>query len=183
MKAPERHETQRLILRRPRPDDAEAIFTRYANDEDVTRYLAWPRHRTIDETRAFLQFSDAEWARHPCGPYLIESRDRGRLLGSSGLAFDSAETASTGYVFAKDAWGQGYATETLRAVVGIARGLGVTRLYALCHVDHAPSRRVLEKCGFARVTMLRGAADFPNLDPGVSRDVLRYDLALDKDGS
>lgn len=183
MKAPQRYGTRRLVLRRPRAEDAEAIFNRYANDPEVTRYLAWPRHRTIDDTRAFLGFSDAEWERHPCGPYLVESRDKGRLLGGSGLAFDSEDTASTGYVFAKDAWGYGYATETLRAVVRIARDLGVTRLYALCHVDHAPSWRVLEKCGFARVALLRGSDEFPNLGPGIPRDVLRYGLALDEDAS
>jgi len=181
MKAPERVETRRLVLRRPRAEDAEEVFTRYANDPEVTRYLAWPRHERVAQTRAFLAFSDAEWENNPCGPYLVVSRDTGRLLGSSGLAFDSEDTASTGYVFAKDAWGYGYATETVRAIVEIARGIGVTRLYALCHVDHAPSWRVLEKSGFTRVALLRGGADFPNLEPGVPRDVLRYGLALDAD--
>jgi len=45
MKGPERIETARLVLRRPTAADAEAIFNRYAGDSDVTRYLAWPRHR------------------------------------------------------------------------------------------------------------------------------------------
>lgn len=141
--------------------------------------LAAPREGRADARVPRVQ--RREWESNPCGPYLVVSRDTGRLLGSSGLAFDSEDTASTGYVFAKDAWGYGYATETLRAIVEIARGIGVTRLYALCPVDHAPSWRVLEKSGFTRVALLRGGADFPNLEPDVPRDVLRYGLALDAD--
>lgn len=174
MKAAERFETQRLVLRRPLADDAQAIFARYANDKEVTRYLAWPRHETIEATNTFLEFSDAQWHAYPCGPYLVESRHDGRLLGSSGLAFENQEAASTGYVFAKDAWGLGYATETLRAMVEVARALHVTRLYALCHVDHAASWRVLEKCGFTREALLRRGAEFPNLEPDAPRDVHRY---------
>ena len=43
MRAPERIETPGLILRRPRIEDAEGIFARYASDVDVTRFLSWPR--------------------------------------------------------------------------------------------------------------------------------------------
>ena len=172
MKVLERIETERLVLRRPRPADAEAIFDRYASDPEVTRFLAWPLHENVAATRAFLAFSDAEWQRWPAGPYLVEDREDGRLLGSTGLAFKTPDRASTGYVFAKDAWGKGYATEALVAMVGVARDAGVTRLCAFCHVDHAASRRVLEKCGFRR----EGSApfEFPNLPPDASRDAYRY---------
>ena len=72
VRAFEKVETRRLILRKPRLEDAEAIFSRY--DSDVTRFLGWARHESLDTTRAFLQFSDAEWARWPPGPYPVESR-------------------------------------------------------------------------------------------------------------
>src|SRR5262249_38528998 len=144
----EQVETPRLILRRPKREDAEAIFSRYASDPEVTRLLAWPRHTSVCATHAFLEFSDAEWTRWPAGPYLIESRQDGSLLGSGGLAFETPDCAATGYVLAKEAWGKGYATESLRAVVDTARKAGVVRLYALCHTEHPASRRVLEKCGF-----------------------------------
>ena len=58
--APERIETARLILRRPRAADAPAIFSRYASDVEVTKYLAWRRHRQLSDTAAFLAFSDDE---------------------------------------------------------------------------------------------------------------------------
>src|SRR5437588_1939757 len=105
-----RVETPRLILRKPVPQDAEAIFARYAGDPEVTRLLGWPRHTSISMTRAFLEFSDREWERWPTGPCLVESRHDGALLGSTGLGFDTPDRAATGYVFARDGWGRGYAT-------------------------------------------------------------------------
>jgi [ribosomal protein S5]-alanine N-acetyltransferase len=174
MRGPERVETERLVLRRPQAADAEAVFSRYASDVEVTRFLSWPRHRSLDETRAFLEFSDAEWERWPAGPYLIESRKSGELLGGTGLAFDTPVQAATGYVLARDAWGVGYATEALHGVVSLAPAIGVHRLYALCHPDHPASRRVLEKCGFAREGVRRRLSEFPNLPAGDPGDVLCY---------
>jgi RimJ/RimL family protein N-acetyltransferase len=170
----ERVETDRLVLRRPRADDAEAVFSRYSSDPEVTRFLGWPRHLSLGDTRAFFAFSDAQWQRWPVGPYLIESRQTGQLLGGTGLAFETPFRAATGFVLAKDAWGSGYATEALRRVVAVATDVGVRRLYALCHPDHAASRRVLEKCGFAREGLLRRRAKFPNLPAGEPGDVLCY---------
>lgn len=176
MKAPDRLETRRLILRRPALDDAVAIFERYAGDADVTRWLGWPRHQSVDATRAFLELSRAEWEQGPAGPYLIESRQDGRVLGSTGFSFETPYRAVTGYVFAKDAWGQGYATEALTAIVNLAGIIGIVRLYALCHTEHAASWRVLEKCGFSREGTLQRHTVFPNLDADQPRDVYCYAL-------
>ena len=71
MKAPVQIETARLALRQPGIDDALAMFERYASDPEVTRFLGWPRHRMVEDTRAFLRFSAEEWKRWPAGPYLI----------------------------------------------------------------------------------------------------------------
>lgn len=178
VKAPATIQTDRLLLRRPSLDDAGAIFSRYASDHDVTAYVGWPRHRSIDETRGFLSFADAEWNRWPAGAYLIERRGDGVLLGSTGLSFETPYRAMTGYVLARDAWGHGYATESLRAMVDLARRCGVVRLYALCHTGHAASYRVLEKCGFEREGIWRRHTEFPNLAPGEPADVYCYALIL-----
>lgn len=174
----ERVETSRLVLRKPERYDAEAIFARYANDVEVTRLLAWPRHTSLRATAAFLDFSDAEWSRWPVGPYLIESRQGKHLLGGTGLAFESSECAGTGYVIAKDSWGKGYATEALRTVVEIARKTGIQRLYALCHPENIASERVLRKCGFEYEGVLRMHSAFPNLSPGNLCDVLSYGMSF-----
>ena len=160
--------TERLALRRPTRADAEAIFARYASSQACTRYLAWPRHRSLADTHAFIDHSDAHWSQWPAGPLLILDRGDGRLLGSTGLEFENAQRASTGYVLAEDAWGQGVATEACDAMVGLARFVGVRELATFCHPDHAASQRVLAKCGFRHVGERVQHGAFPNLeiDPG-----------------
>ncbi len=178
MKAPRRLESDRLVLLQPRAEDAAAIFERYASDPEVTRFLNWPRHRSIADTDRFIEFSANEWARWPAGPYLVWSRHGRRLIGSTGLHFEAPDRAMTGYVLARDAWGCGYATETLEIMIDVARQTGVVELFASCHAEHRPSWRVLEKCGFTRDDGRRDRAEFPNLAPGVLQDVERFAILL-----
>ncbi len=178
MKNREVLETARLHLRRPVQADAEAIFSSYAGDPAVTKYLSWPTHRNLADTLAFLAWSDREWERAPAGPYLVLDREDRRLLGSTGLMFESPERAATGYVFAKNEWGHGFATESLQAMVDLARDLGVLRLETICHIAHSPSAHVIEKCGFTFEGILRNHTEFPNLAPGKKSDVRSYARAL-----
>ena len=183
LRAPESLTTSRLRLRRPVAADAAAIFTRYASDPAVTRFLAWPTHRSLADTHAFLALSDGEWSRWPASAYLIELLASEQLLGSTGLTFESATVASTGYVLARDAWGCGYATEALRAMVALAASLGVQRLYAFCHPEHRPSQRVLEKGGLKRDPGMHAYPGFPNLPASGPCEVLRYSRAFSKGSS
>ncbi|HEY1579663.1 MAG TPA: GNAT family N-acetyltransferase [Terracidiphilus sp.] len=180
-RAPESIETSRLLLRRPKASDAQSIFHRYASDREVTRYLSWPTHRSLADTLAFLTMSDDEWHRWPAGPFLVLTRENGgsgRPIGSTGLMFKNPTLAITGYVFARDAWGHGYATEALQAMVDLARQTGVRRLEAICHVEHTPSAHVLEKCAFTREEVCREHFVFPNLKPQKKSDVLSYVLCF-----
>jgi ribosomal-protein-alanine N-acetyltransferase len=180
VKAPFTLETPRLQLVAPTTSDADAIFERYAADPDVTRYVGWPRHRSVADTRAFLEFSAVEWSRSPAGPYLVKLRDDGRLLGGTGLSCEGQRDAMTGYVLARDAWGQGYATEALQAMTALSRTLDIRRLYAVCHPEHRASWHVLEKCGFARARSGSHPVEFPNLEPGVLQDAFCYEWILTK---
>jgi ribosomal-protein-alanine N-acetyltransferase len=174
MNAPDHLTTARLLLRRPLRSDAELIFNRYASDPEVAKFLGWPRHTSIEHTHLFLDFSDKEWERWPAGPYLIESGEDGRLLGSTGLNFKAPDRAMTGYVLAKEAWGFGYATEALSAIARLGDALDIGELFALCHRDHRASHRVLEKCGFVRQPKHIERAHFPNLGAGSCADALCY---------
>jgi ribosomal-protein-alanine N-acetyltransferase len=159
---PEHVATARLELRRPVPEDAEAIFRRYASVPEVTRYLSWPTHRTVGDSQAFLEASNRSWADTGVGPYLVWT-GQGTLVGGTGLALETPERAETGYVFAADAWGLGYATEVTRCMASLAFTIpSLVRLYAICHADNAASQRVLEKAGFLREERVHPPEVFPN---------------------
>ena len=81
MKGQERIETARLVLRKPTLADAEAVFQRYASDREVTKFLSWRCHQSIEETRAFLEYNEQEWTQWASGAYLIESREPVRMTG------------------------------------------------------------------------------------------------------
>lgn len=182
MMAPPIVETLRLVLAAPRAEDGDAVFRRYASDPNVTRYLAWPRHRTIADTQAFLAFSSSQWEREGAGPYLIWSRADRQLLGSTGIDLESGRRAMTGCVLAEDAWGHGYATEALTTIVGVATDIGVRRLRAVCHPNHHASQRVLGKCGFERDGSWDRRIEFPNLASGQPQDVLCFGRDLQPPG-
>ena len=102
--APERLSTDRLTLRRPRSADDAAILQSYAADPEVTRLLAWPRHRWVEDTLSFLTWSDQVWGNTRAGPYLILDRED-RVLGTTGLDVETPwRAATTGYVLRRDAW-------------------------------------------------------------------------------
>jgi ribosomal-protein-alanine N-acetyltransferase len=172
-----RFETARLILRKPAMGDADAMFA-WASDADVTRWVAFQRHESVEDTRAFLERCRAAQMPWPFGAILIESRADGRLLGSTGLDRETAERASTGYVLAREAWGFGYATEALTGVVELARTAGIGRLSALCHPANRRSIRVLEKCGFAKQALVERYCVFPNSGTDDLQDAYRFEREI-----
>lgn len=172
-RVPERFSTARLSFRPPTLADAQSMWERYARDAEVTRYLAWPRHETSEPTRAFVAQSLEDWKRDGMGPWLAFDKATGDLLGSTGLHARPGNSALTGYLLVKPAWGKGLATEVLTAMVEQARAAGLSELRACVHPDNAPSIRILEKCGFARIGG-DPTAMFPNVDPDRPLPVLHY---------
>ncbi len=166
--------TLRLRLRRPNTADAATVFHRYASDPQVTHYMSWHTHRGVEDTLAFLRFAEQGWRDGTDLPYLIERREDGLLLGATGLHAETPSCYSVGYVLARDAWGQGYATETLTAMLDLAFARpGVRRVFAVCDVEHRASARVMEKCGMQREGIRRAHTVLPNLSPH-PRDMLCY---------
>jgi ribosomal-protein-alanine N-acetyltransferase len=81
------------------------------------------------------------------GPFFMVRKADGAVVGEIGAGLDGA-TARVGYTVVEPSWGQGYATEALRALLAhLLADPRVHRVVAETLVGHAASRRVMEKAG------------------------------------
>lgn len=155
--------TERLLLRAPVPDDARRIFAGYAQDPEVTRYLTWKPAKALADSEHHIK--DRILARQRgniCAWSIIES-ERDLLIGSIELRL-KGHTADAGYVLARPAWGKGYATEALQAVIDAGLSFpAVYRVAAVCDVENLASARVMEKAGMVREGVLRRYMVHPNI--------------------
>ena len=143
-------ETKRLILRRFTPDDAESMYRNWASDPEVTRYLTWPPHASIDATRALLE----DWASHYTeGNYLhwaIVLKALGEPIGSIAVVRldEEANQGEVGYCIGKAWWRQGIMSEALGAVIGeLFDHVGLSAVTARHDPRNPHSGAVMRKCG------------------------------------
>ncbi|MCB0192055.1 MAG: GNAT family N-acetyltransferase [Anaerolineae bacterium] len=153
-----RLETDRLLLREYRAEDLAAIYN-YQTHPAYLRYAPWSQRHKKD-VQNFLH-NLIEWQNEQ--PRIkfqlaIELRSNQELLGSCGLrkTRDTAFEAELGYEIDPHHWGEGYATESVRAILKYGfDDLQLHRVFASIIADNLGSRRVVEKLGFTYEGQLR----------------------------
>lgn len=149
--------TERLSLRWLTPADVPALFAIFG-DPEVCRYWsrpALPDHSAAASLHEEIMHSFAERSLFQWG---LAERATDRVVGTCTLASLSAEhrRAEIGFALARSAWGHGYVTEALHALLGFAFGtLALHRVEADVDPRNARSIRVLEAIGFQREGYLR----------------------------
>lgn len=165
-----RLETERLVLDAAGPRFARELYEAYAGDPEVTRFLLWEPHETLDDTLAFLRDADESWRTGEAYVWAIRERSEdggpGPLVGMIGL-HPTAEHDQVGYALRSDRWGRGYMTEALGRVLAEATGtVGLEEVRITVHPENTGSIRVLEKAGLERARTLEDHHVLPNLGGG-----------------
>ncbi len=150
-------ETDRLILRKMTLGDADAVFA-YASDPEVTRYVIWDAHRTIEDSRAFLDLTARGYESGADPAWGIVYKGDHRFVGTCGFASLEPEhaRAEIGYVISREYRGRGLASEAVRAMIrfGYER-MNLNRIEARCIAENAASARVMQKAGMTYEGTLR----------------------------
>ena len=74
--------TERLTLRRFEIEDAENMFYNWANDPEVTKYLTWPAHESVDTTETILKEWISKYDEKDFYQWAIELNDLEQPIGT-----------------------------------------------------------------------------------------------------
>ena len=148
-----RLETARLWLRWPKASDAAAM-QRYSSKWEVARYTAAIPHPYPEGSaqRFIYAAREGNASGRDLTLVLTTLRDKREPIGAVSLEGRGEDRLTLGYVLAPEAWGKGYASEAVAAMVDAAFALtSCVEINASVRVENPASRRVLEKAGFVWV--------------------------------
>ncbi|MBP3431629.1 MAG: GNAT family N-acetyltransferase [Clostridia bacterium] len=151
-------ETERLILRRFKIEDAQDMFENYANSEKVAEFVKWNAHKNVEETEEYLQNCVLPKYENPdnyC--WAVVLKELGQVIGCIDVVGMDEKylRAELGWVLGEKFWGKGYMPEAGKAVLKLLFDLGFVRVQAKHHLGNPKSGRVMEKLGMTYEGILK----------------------------
>ena len=149
-------ETKRLVLREMRPEDAEAIFGMYG-DEEVMRYRDVLAFSRLEEAQQFLEQMRSRCEQGEEMHWGITLKGEEHLVGSCGYSWHlGRQFGAIGYDLARLYWKQGIMTEAMQALLRFGFEVrNLHRVEAKVRLGNDASMRLLQRLGFQEEGMLR----------------------------
>jgi RimJ/RimL family protein N-acetyltransferase len=138
-----------MVLYELSMDDVDHL-QRIFSDPEAMRF--YPGTKNIDETKAWIQRELDRYSEKGYGLWACHLKETSEFVGQCGLVFwdDIAgqEEVEIGYLFVRQHWKKGLATEAAKGCLRYAREvLGQQRLISLIRPENTPSRAVAERLG------------------------------------
>ncbi|WMM25224.1 GNAT family N-acetyltransferase [Tissierella sp. MB52-C2] len=137
-------ETERLVLRDISNEDAEDIV-RIWSDPRVNKYLQDPLYSNVEVIKGMIPVinSSLNYA------FVIIQKDTETIIGTCGIGpqVSLEDEWEFGYCLGPEAWGNGYATEILCALIRLAQKNGIKAVVGEVAIDNLQSVKVMEKNG------------------------------------
>lgn len=142
-------ETERLILRELKLEDAEEVYKNWTSDDDVSRYVRWCTHKNIEETKEYLKYEIKRCEEGNYYTWGITLKENSELIGAI-AAFPSEDNRiELGYNISQKHWNKGYTTEALKRVMDyLINDIGIKHFRCAHAVLNPASGRVMQKAGF-----------------------------------
>lgn len=142
-------ETERLKLRKLTMDDAQNLFE-YASEPRVSKFVPWPTHETILNSKDFIQMALKNYESAKLAPWAIALKESNKLIGTIDFVkwLPKHYRAEVGYVLSHKYWGQGFTLEAATRVIQFGfEKMDLHRIEASFIVENVQSQRVLQKLG------------------------------------
>lgn len=173
-------ETDRLILRPMTVADAKDVFE-WVSDERVTKYMVYNTYTSIQQVKEWLKFVETDDSTYNFG--FVRKSD-GRLIGSGDIGLRKNKPWAKpkdkgiesvwefGYNLRYDCWGNGFATEAVKAMMKYVHDNFGAEHFFSCHAEpNSASGHVIEKCGLNFV----GYGEFKKLDGSCKMRSMEYE--------
>ena len=143
-------ETERLILRPFRENDAQDVFECWESDPDVAKYMFWTSHNDIQKTKEWIRFELEQIEKQDWYRFAIVLKDTYELIGTALIYYeDEVDCWEIGYNLGKKYWGRGYTTEATRKIISFAKSqLEISQIVGRYAKENPASGKVMSKLGF-----------------------------------
>lgn len=151
-------ETERLILRRIKISDAETAFANWTNDTEVTKYVTWDQHETVEVTKELFTKWEEEYELPHKYRWVVYVKELDTIIGTVDVVHQSnkQKTCEIGYSYGSKFWGNGYASEALAKTLDfLLNEVGFDLVEARHLVNNPASGRVMEKAGMTYEATLK----------------------------
>jgi len=154
-------ETERLILRRFNISDTQAIFDNWAKDDEVTKYLMWPAHTSIEITKSLQERRMEHYINDKFYQWAIILKENGdEPIGIISIVDmkEDIDMMQIGYTIGRKWWNQGITSEAFKEVIRfLIEEVGVKRIESRHDPRNPNSGKVMLKCGLLYEGTLRKA--------------------------
>lgn len=150
--------TERLILKRISLNDSYKMFTNFAGDNKVSRYMSWDSFDNETQVYKWIAEWQEEYKKDDTYYWGIFLKSNNEIIGTVYLLTECnvSKVASISYCLGYDYWGNGYICESVNAVIDFAfNKIGFNRIEAYHAESNVQSARVLQKIGMQKEGVLR----------------------------
>ena len=142
-------ETDRLILRKLKEDDAKEAFKNWTSDDNVSKYVRWNTHKNIEETKEYIKWEINKCEQEDYYVWGIVIKETNELIGVISAFPSDDGRYEFGYNIAKKYWNNGYTTEALKkALKYLTNEVGIHKYICSHAVENPASGEVMKKAGF-----------------------------------
>ena len=122
-------------------------------DPDVVKFVGDSKPLSEDMCKHWIDVTDKNFDSRGYGMVAFIERSSGELIGCGGIVHpDQQPEPELKYALRRDAWGKGFATEAVAALVKYSvQTLGIEWIIATIAPGNTLSQRVIAKVGFTHV--------------------------------
>lgn len=157
----QRIETDRLILRRYKIEDADAMYKNWASDSEVTKFLTWQPHSSVEVSRGIIEDWLKKYSDEKYYQWAIVLKDNGNEpIGDISVVHMNEDISMVhiGYCLGRAWWRRGIMSEALKAVTDFMFDtVEVNRVESRHDPRNPNSGKVMQKCGMKYEGTLRSA--------------------------